>query len=63
MKNKTFQYDAGATPRDHSLDFERMRLYVEFVPEEGLVKGKITHFFSAIREKVDSFFWMAPELR
>ncbi len=60
MKNKTFQYDAGATPRDHSLDFERMRLYVEFVPEEGLVKGKITHFFSAIREKVDSFFLDGP---
>ncbi len=60
MKNKTFQYDEGATPKDHNLDFERMRLWVEFVPEEGLVKGKITHFFSAIREKVDSFFLNGP---
>ena len=59
-KNLTFQYDAGATPREHNLDFERMRLYVEFVPEEGLVKGKITHFFSANREKVDSFFLDGP---
>jgi aminopeptidase N len=60
MKNKTFPYDAGAIPREHVLDFERMRLYVEFVPTEGLVKGKITHFFSAIREKVDSFFLDGP---
>lgn len=60
MKNKTFQYDAGAVPREHVLDFERMRLYVEFVPTEGLVKGKITHFFSAIREKVDSFYLDGP---
>jgi len=60
MKNKVFQYDAGAAPREHVLDFERMRLYVEFVPAEGLVKGKITHFFSAIREKVDSFYLDGP---
>lgn len=59
-KNYTFQYDAGSSPREHNLDFERMRLYVEFVPEEGLVKGKITHFFSAIRAKVDSFFLDGP---
>jgi aminopeptidase N len=59
-KNYTFQYDAGSSPRDHNLDFERMRLYVEFVPTDGLVKGKITHFFSAIREKVDSFFLDGP---
>jgi aminopeptidase N len=60
QKNKVFQYDAGAAPREHVLDFERMRLWVEFVPTEGLVKGKITHFFSAIREKVDSFYLDGP---
>jgi aminopeptidase N len=60
QKNKIFQNDDGASPKDHNLDFERMRLWVEFVPEEGLVKGKITHFFSAIREKVDSFFLNGP---
>lgn len=61
-KNPTFQYDEGATPKDHNLDFERMRLWVEFVPEEGLVKGKITHFFSANRAKVDSFFLNGPSI-
>lgn len=59
-KNPTFLYDEGATPKDHNLDFERMRLWVEFVPEEGLVKGKITHFFKANRAKVDSFFLNGP---
>lgn len=60
QKNKTFQYDPGAFPREHNLDFERMRLSVEFEPEKGLVKGKITHFFSPIRQKVDSFFLDGP---
>lgn len=59
-KNITYMYDAGASPREHNLDFERMRLYVEFEPEKGLVKGKITHFFSPIRQKVDSFFLDGP---
>ncbi len=59
-KNKAYVYDAGASPRDHNLDFEHMRLYVEFVPEKGLVKGKITHFFTPIRAKVDTFFLDGP---
>lgn len=59
-KNKSFQYDPGASPRDHNLDFISMRLYVEFEPEKGLVKGKITHFFTPIRQKVDTFFLDGP---
>jgi aminopeptidase N len=55
-KNKVYLYDPGAVPREHNVDFERMRLEVEFEPEKGLVKGKITHFFSPLREKVDSIF-------
>lgn len=59
-KNNTYFYDPGAAPRDHNLDFERMRLYVEFEPVNGLVKGKITHFFTPIRQKVDTFFLDGP---
>ena len=59
-KNTTFMYDACSATREHKLDFERMRLSVEFEPEKGLVKGKITHFFSPIRAKVDSFFLDGP---
>lgn len=59
-KNKTYVYDAGSEMRDHSLNFINMRLYVEFEPEKGLVKGKITHFFTPLREKVDTFFLDGP---
>ncbi len=46
--------------REHNLDFERMRLSLEFEPEKGLVKGKITHFFTPIRATVDSFYLDGP---
>ena len=59
-KTYSYQYDAGAPMREHVLDFERMRLWVEFEPEKGLVKGKITHFFTPIRQNVDSFFLDGP---
>ncbi|MEI8136169.1 MAG: M1 family metallopeptidase [Bacteroidota bacterium] len=59
-KNTTLMYDVGSAPREHNLDFERMRLSVEFEPEKGLVKGKITHFFAPTRQKVDSFFLDGP---
>jgi aminopeptidase N len=62
-KNNTFSYDPGAAPREHQLDFERMRLYVEFEPANGLVKGKITHFFTPIRSQVDSFFLDGPGIK
>lgn len=58
--NVAYQFDAGAAMREHVLDFERMRLWVEFEPEKGLVKGQITHFFSPIRQSVDSFFLDGP---
>lgn len=60
QKKISYQYDAGAAMREHNLDFERMRLSVEFEPEKGLVKGKITHFFTPIRATVDSFFLDGP---
>ncbi len=58
--NVTQQYDPGSTMRDHSLDFIRMRLTVEFVPEQGLVKGNITHYFEPMRDQVDSFYLDGP---
>lgn len=59
-KNKVYEYDPGSSPREHNVDFERMRLEVEFEPEKNLVKGKITHFFSPLRQKVDSVFLDGP---
>lgn len=63
QQNPSYLYDASAAMRDHSLDFERMRLSVEFEPAEGIVKGKVTHFFTPLRSSVDSFFLDGPGIR
>lgn len=60
VKNKIYAFDPGASPRERNVDFERMRLEVEFEPEKSFVKGKITHFFSPLGQKVDSFFLDGP---
>ncbi len=60
VKTKSYLYDPGAIAREHNLDYERMVLQVAFEPEKGLVKGEITHFFSPIRDKVDTFFLDGP---
>lgn len=58
--NTTQLYDPGVNMQDHSLDFQHMRLAVSFVPEKGLVKGNITHFFTPLRDQVDTFFLNGP---
>ncbi len=50
----------GTEPPEHTLDMLHMRLEVSFKPKEGLVKGKVTHRFRAIRSEVDSFFFNGP---
>ncbi|MBI5471675.1 MAG: M1 family metallopeptidase [Ignavibacteriae bacterium] len=50
----------GTEPPDHALDMLHVRLEVSFTPTEGLVKGKVTHRFRAIRSEVDSFFFNGP---
>lgn len=46
--------------REHALDITHMKLEVRFVPEEGLVKGKVTHSFTVLQQNVDSVFFDAP---
>ncbi len=50
-------------PPEHPVDMLRMRLEVSFVPEQGLVKGKVTHRFAPLREQVDSMFFDGPGIR
>lgn len=44
----------GQVPREHNVDFIQMQLDVSFVPEKGLVKGKVIHTFKPMRPEVDS---------
>jgi len=55
-KTSSYLYDGAAVPRDHPLDFIRMKLDLSLVPEQGLVKGRVTHYFTPLRPSVASFF-------
>ena len=52
--------DESQAPREHPLDMQNMRLEVAFEPQKGLVKGKVTHLFTPLQAKVDSFFLDGP---
>jgi len=62
QKMNCYLADPNGTPREHQLDLERMRLEVSFKPEKGMVTGKVTYYFSPIREQVDSIFFDAPKI-
>lgn len=53
----------GSEPREHPVDMLRMSLDVRFEPEKGLVKGKVTHVFRALRERTDSIVFDAMKMR
>ncbi|HET6244913.1 MAG: M1 family metallopeptidase [Bacteroidetes bacterium] len=59
-KMRSYSVDKELTPREHNIDMKHMRLEVEFEPQIGLVKGKVTHFFQPIQSQVDSIFLDAP---
>jgi aminopeptidase N len=40
-----------------------MKVEVSFVPEKGLVKGKVTHSFTVLQKQVDSVFFDAPGIQ
>ncbi|MBI2794025.1 MAG: M1 family metallopeptidase [Ignavibacteria bacterium] len=50
-------------PREHPLDFSRMSLDVSFEPDSGLVKGRVTHVFKVLQERVDSVILDAVNIR
>ncbi len=62
QKMNAYLADPTGTPREHQLDLERMKLEVNFKPEKGMVIGKVTYYFSPIRENVDSIFFDAPKI-
>lgn len=54
QEKRTFLEDENRIPRERYVDMKHLKLEVSFEPQEGLVKGKVTHQFEPIREKVDS---------
>ncbi len=58
-----YRADPNSGARSHVLNIKRMVLNVGFEPKQGLVKGKVTHYFTPLRKKVDSFFLDAPGIK
>ncbi len=53
-KTRTYISDPLLAPREHNVDFQHLKLEVSFDPAKNLVKGKVTHTFIPLRQKVDS---------
>ncbi len=56
-------YEPQFEPPEHQVDMLHMRLEVQFEPHEGLVRGTVTHRFTALRKEVDSLFLNGPRIR
>lgn len=53
-KKRIYLDDGAWAPRERNVDFQHMRLELNFETATGLVKGKVTHRFSPLRNTVDS---------
>ncbi len=53
-KTRSYIYDPLLAPREHVVDFQHLKLEASFEPQKNLIKGKVTHTFVPLRQKVDS---------
>ncbi|HET6513489.1 MAG TPA: M1 family metallopeptidase, partial [Candidatus Kapabacteria bacterium] len=51
---ETHLRDPKEFPREHPVDMQNMRVEVSFEPTKGLVKGRVTHSFIPLQQRVDS---------
>ncbi len=51
---RSYISDPLLAPRDHNVDFLNLKLELAFNPSISLVKGKVTHTFMPLRQKIDS---------
>ncbi|MBS1559999.1 MAG: M1 family metallopeptidase [Bacteroidetes bacterium] len=59
---ETRMVDPAGEPREHPVDMLRMTIDVRFSPESGLVKGRVTHVFRVLRQRVDSIVFDAIDI-
>lgn len=59
---ETHLRDPQEFPREHPVDMQNMRVEVSFVPTQGLVKGRVTHTFLPLRQRVDSIEFNAVKI-
>ncbi|MFH1004065.1 MAG: M1 family metallopeptidase [Bacteroidota bacterium] len=53
-KVRSYIADPSLILREHNVDFQHLKLEISFVPQNKLVKGKVTHYFVPLRQNVDS---------
>ncbi|MGB6648691.1 MAG: M1 family metallopeptidase, partial [Bacteroidota bacterium] len=58
-----FHHEPTYKPPEHPVDMEHMRLEVSFLPRQGIVRGRVTHIFTPLRERVDTIFFHGPGIR
>jgi aminopeptidase N len=56
LPTKTYADDEGLAPREHNVNFTRLRLELAVQPEAAHITGKVTHYFTPLRPAVDSIF-------
>jgi len=57
---KSFLTDPKATPRQHNVDMQHMRLQVRFDGPAGKVFGTVTHIYKGLAQKSDTLFLDGP---
>jgi aminopeptidase N len=63
IRTTNFIEDAAAVPRDHLLDFSKIKVALMFDAPKGLVIGNVAYQFSSLRPKVSSFFLDAIKMQ
>lgn len=54
--------EVESEPREHPIDMQFMSVKLRFLPEQGLVKGMVTHVFTPLRKTVDSIIFDAIDI-
>ncbi len=56
LRTTNFIEDNASVPRDHQLDFTKIKVALSFDAPKGIVIGKVNYLFNSLRPSVTSFF-------
>ncbi|ASU35467.1 M1 family metallopeptidase [Mucilaginibacter xinganensis] len=56
IPTKSYADDEGFAPRDHNVNFTRLRLQLALQPAASHISGTVTHYFTPLRPTVDSIY-------
>lgn len=62
LHTATYYASPAAIPREHPVDFQKLRLEVRFDTLAGIVKGRVEHTFTVLQQRVDSIVFDAVKI-